>query len=256
MQIALTHSVSPSIGRCELSFVERKPINYEMAVKQHEHYCAALSNCGIKVIELSVNRSYPDSTFIEDTAVVVDEIAIMASMGVDSRRGEIRGIELELAKYREIARIQPPATLEGGDVLLVGKQVFVGLTPRTNQAGVDSLRTVLEPFGYQISSVAVRDCLHLKSACTAINNHTLLVNPHWIELKPFRDFRIITVPEQEPWAANSLHINHTTYLHAGFSKMVTLLRSLGFSVKTINISELLKAEAGLTCSSIRFKHDV
>jgi dimethylargininase len=253
MLIALTHVVSPNINRCELSFLDRSLIDYERAVKQHEDYCAMFRECGLQVIELSVNRSYPDGTFIEDTAVLVDELAIMASMGVESRRGEVSGIESELAKYREIAHIRLPATLEGGDVLRIGKKIFVGVSKRTNQAGMESLKDILEPFDYQVIPVKVNGCLHLKSACKAVDDSTLLVNPHWIDLAPFVDFRTIYVPEEEPKGANFLRINNIIIMYAGFSKTIELIRKLGFLVKTIDISELLKAEAGLTCSSIIFK---
>lgn len=254
MLVALTHVVSPHIERCELNFIKRSPINYDRAVKQHEKYCTLLRDCGLRVIELTANSTYPDSTFIEDTAAVVDEIAVMASMGVESRCGEVPGVESVLATYREIAHIQLPATLEGGDVLQVGKKIFTGITPRTNAAGVNSLKTILEPLAYQVIPVAVKDCLHLKSACTAIDDETLLVNPHWLDLEPLRDFRTISVSEEEPRAANSLRINNALFMHAGFSKTIQKVQELGFLVKAIDISELLKAEAGMTCSSIIFKY--
>lgn len=250
MQIALTHIISPFINRCELSFHDRSSINYKLAVEQHEKYCKMLQECGLQVIELSVNFTYPDSTFIEDTAVVVDEIAVMASMGVESRRGEVHGVEPELAKYRDIAHIHLPATLEGGDVLRVGKKIFVGLSPRTNLAGMESLINIVEPFSYQVIPVTMKDCLHLKSACTAIDDNTLLVNKDWLDLEPFADFQIVSISKDEPEAANSLRIKDAIFMHSGFLKTVELLREQGFTVKTIDISELLKAEAGLTCSSI------
>ena len=253
MQVALTHKVSPNINRCELTYRGRELISYELAGRQHEAYCQLLRDCGLEIIELSVNRDYPDSTFIEDTAVVFDEIAIMANFGVESRRGEVKGIEPALAKYRRIARIQSPATLDGGDVLQVGRRVFVGLSLRTNEAGIQSLKGFLEPFGYHITPVVLRDCLHLKSACTALGDETLLVNPHWLDLRPFADFRTIRVPDGEPWAANALWINDTVLMHSGFSQTIKILRDEGFTVETTDISELLKAEAGMTCSSIIFK---
>ena len=254
--IALTHVVSPNIDKCELSFLDRNPINYNQAVRQHEEYCALLRDCGLQVVELSVNRSYPDSTFIEDTAVVVDELAVMASMGVESRRGEVHNVESVLASYRDIRHIQLPATLEGGDVLRIEKRIFVGISPRTNIAGFESIKEILEPFGYEVIPVAVNGCLHLKSACIAVDDRTLLVNPRWLDLQPLRDFRIIPVPEDEPAAVNSLRINNTICMHSGFPKTAELLVNLGFSLKTIDISELLKAEAGMTCSSIIFEHPV
>lgn len=252
MAVALTHMISPAIARCELSFIERIPIDYDRAVKEHDAYCSLLRDCGLRVMELTVNSAYPDSTFIEDTAVVVDEIAVMACMGAESRRGEVPGIETVLSTYRTIDRIRPPATLEGGDVLRAGGKVFVGITPRTNTAGVNSLKAILEPFGYQVIPVTVKDCLHLKSACTAIDDDTVLVNPHWVDLDPFKGFHAISVPEDEPWAANTLLIDNTVCMHAGFRKTIDIVRTRGFQVKTVDISELLKAEAGMTCSSVIF----
>ena len=256
MLLALTHVVSPKIAECELAFLERSPIDYSLAVQQHLGYCRLLSDCGLQVIELTVNRSYPDSTFIEDTAVVFDELAVVASMGTESRRGEVSAIETELAKYRETTRIELPATLEGGDVLRLGRKVFVGISPRTSLEGVESLKQILEPLNYEVIPVKVTGCLHLKSACTTIDECTLLANPHWLELEPFGDFQIIRLAEEEPGAANCLSIQGTLVMHVGFSKTIACLQDLGFAVKTVDISELLKAEAGLTCKSIIFEHRV
>ena len=253
---ALTHIVSPLINQCELSYMDRQPIDYDRAVEQHKVYCNLLRECGLEVIELSVNFSFPDSTFIEDAAVVVDELAIMANMGVDSRSGEVRGMKPELAKYRKIAHIKPLATLEGGDVLRMGRKIFVGISPRTNQAGIESLKDTLEPLNYQVIPVTMKDCLHLKSACSAIADHALLVNPNWIDLEPFKEYQILSVPEDEPGAANVLRINDVVCMHAGFQNTAALLQESDFNIKTIDISELLKAEAGMTCSSIIFKHPV
>ena len=256
VRIALTHVVSPNINRCELTYQDRSPIDFNLATEQHRKYCQVLSDCGLRIIELSVNRAFPDSTFIEDTAVVFDEIAILASMGTASRRGEVAGIELALGNYREIASIELPATLEGGDVLSISRKAFVGITPRTNAAGVKSVGNILEPLGYEVIPVKVKGCLHLKTACTAIDDHTLLVNPHCLDPRRLQGFRLIFVSEDEPGAANCLVLNGTIYLHAGFVKTHETLKELGFSVDTVDISELLKAEAGLTCSSIIFKHPV
>ncbi len=252
MNVAITHIISPNIARCELSFIERSPIDYDLAVQQHKAYCSLLEECGLRVIELSVNSSFPDSTFIEDTAFIVEEIAVMARMGVESRRAEVPAVESVMAAYRTIDRILPPATLEGGDVLRAGGKVFVGITPRTNAAGAGSLTAILEPFGYRVIPVPVRGCLHLKSACTLIDAETILMNPHWIDPNPFKGFRVITVPEAEPWAANALLLDNCVCVHAGFRRTIESLHDLGFQVKTVDISELLKAEAGITCSSIIF----
>lgn len=256
MLIALTHEISPEINRCELSYINRQAIDYNLAVKQHKAYCDALREEGLTVIEMSMNREYPDSTFVEDTAVVVDELGMMTNMGAESRRGEVIGIESELKNYRKIYRMKEPATLDGGDVLRVGKNIYVGITPRTNNLGAKSLASALKPFGYNVRPVTVKDCLHFKSACTAIDKQTLLVNPEWINLNEFEGFKIVNIDKSEPWSANTLWINNTVYIHAGFTKTAEKIQKLGFSVKTIDISELIKAEAGLTCSSIVFNHPV
>lgn len=256
MLIALTHMISPNINNCELTFLKREPIQIHIAEKQHKEYCNLLRKLGVEVSELTVNRSYPDSTFIEDTAVVVDELAVMTHMGIESRRGEVKGIERELMKYRKIVHIRPPATLEGGDVLQAGKTIFAGLSPRTNKEGIESLKSFLKPLGYQVKSVVLHNCLHLKSAVTAMDDNTLLVNPDWLDLSDFAEFRIISIPKDEPWAANLLRVRNVLIMHSVYVKTIQLVRDLGYTVKNCNISELIKAEAALTCSSILFNHPV
>lgn len=253
MLIALTHVVSPNINACELTHRERWPIDPALAAAQHADYCNFLRSHGLQVVELDVNRAYPDSVFVEDTAVVVDEVAVMARPGAESRRGEVPGIEAELARYRPIARIPAPATLDGGDVLVMGKRVFVGLTTRTDRAGAEALQEILAPLGYQVTAVPVRGALHLKSAVIAIGEATLLANPEWFDTAPFANYRIITVAPEEPHAANALRLDDMVYLAAGFDATAARVARLGYNVKLINISELQKAEAGLTCSSIIFR---
>lgn len=249
---ALVHTVSPKINNCELTYLERVPIDYKLATNQHDKYCELLTKLGVEIIELSANQDFPDSTFIEDTAVVFDEIAIITNMGADSRRGEVDAIEAELAKYRMIARIQSPATLEGGDVVQIGNFVFVGLTKRTNKAGINALKHILNRFDYEVIPVKVQDCLHFKSACTAIGSRSLLVNSKWVDVSPFSEFNVITVHEDEPRAANTIYVNNTVCLHSAFPKTAKLLKELDFHITTIDISEFLKAEGGLSCLSIRF----
>jgi dimethylargininase len=167
---ALTHKVSPGIAECALTFIERSPIDFQLATRQHEDYCAALDRLGVTVTELSENELYPDACFVEDTAIVLDELAVICSMGVQSRRGETKLIERELSRYREIAHIALPATIEGGDVLRIGKKILVGESSRTNLQGIEKLRKLLEPLGYQVITVQTKGSLHFKSACTAIND--------------------------------------------------------------------------------------
>ena len=256
MLVALTHIVSPAIRNCELTYRDREPIDYDRAVEQHAGYCQLIRTCGARVVELHVNGDYPDSTFIEDTAVVMDEIAVMANIGVASRQGEVDGIAAEMVRFREVTRVQSPATLDGGDVLVMGKRVFVGQSPRTNDAGIDSLSWILSHFGYEVLPVRLHDCLHLKSACTALDDETILANPEWLDLESFNGFRTIDVPRDEPWAANVLGMNRAILMHSGFIKTIDLVTALGYTVVSTDISELLKAEAGMTCSSILFQHPV
>lgn len=253
---ALTHEVSPRIAECEVTFVDRVPINLPLAMRQHDDYCAALEGLGVVVERLSENESYPDSCFVEDTAIVVDELAIICSMGVASRRGETRLIERELSKYREIARISLPTTIEGGDVLRIGKKIFVGQSSRTNREGIEQLARILEPRGYSVAEVRTNGSLHLKSACTAIDEETLFVNPDWVELDAFRGFNLAHTPAEEPWSANTLRVGNTICVQAGFPRAAELIARVAGRVELIDISELRKAEAGLTCSSIIFESAV
>jgi dimethylargininase len=252
MKIALTHAVPKGITQCELTYLTREPIDYQAAVAQHAAYLGSLRRAGVEVIELTANSDYPDGCFVEDTAVVVDELAVMARMGVESRRGEVSEIERVLSNCRSIARIEAPATLEGGDIVVAGRKVFAGLSPRTSRAGVSALATLLKPHGYQVVGVPINDCLHLKSACTLLGGDTMIANPQWFDLSEFGGFNIINVVEDEPWAANALRVGDVVFVGAEFPRTAQKIRNAGFAVETIEISEFLKAEAGLTCSSIIF----
>ncbi|HEY0320824.1 MAG TPA: arginine deiminase family protein [Pyrinomonadaceae bacterium] len=250
---AITHKVSPRIAECEVTFVDRSPIDFQIAASQHDAYCNVLKKLGVIVKEFSENESYPDSCFVEDTAIVVDEIAIICSMGVSSRRGETRSIEQELSKYREITHVSLPATIEGGDVLRIGKKIFVGQSNRTNLEGVKELTKILEPYCYSVAHVPTKGSLHLKTACTAIDEETLLVNPAWVELDAFKGFKLVNTPAEEPWSANLLRVGNTVCVQTAFPRTVELIEQLVERVELIDMSELGKAEAGLTCSSIVFE---
>src|SRR5262245_9469 len=202
--LALTHAPSPRLEDGQRTHIARESIDFDLAVRQHEDYCQMLRDGGVEVRILDVNRDLPDATFIEDTAIVLDEVAVLASMGTEARRSELSGIEPELRKYRELQRVAPPAKLEGGDVLRVGKTLLVGLSLRTDLAGVEALEAIVKQFGYRVLPVALRDCLHLKTACTALPDGSLLVNPQWLYIRPLAPFKRIQVAPEEPWAANTL----------------------------------------------------
>jgi dimethylargininase len=250
MLLALTRGVSPNLNRCEVSYLPRQPIDVALAAEQHRQYEAALRERGITVISLPAQPDLPDCMFVEDPAVVVDEVAVMTRMGAESRRGESQSLAAALAPYRPLRWMREPATLEGGDVLGVGSQLFVGLSARTNRPGIEQLAAELQPFGYSVTPVEVRGCLHLKSACCALDSKTVLANRNWIDASPFEGFTIIDVPPDEPRAANVLALGNTVILPDAFPATASLLESRGYQVRRLNISELMKAESGVTCSSI------
>src|SRR5262249_45035296 len=217
-----------------------------------ENYRAALEKCGILVKRLPAEERYPDSCFVEDTAIVVDELAVIASMGASSRRGETAAIEAELSTYREIARITLPATIDGGDGLRAGRKVLVGRSTRTSDSGIQQLARILERHGYQVIPVRINESLHFKSGCTAISDETLLVNRNWVCVDDLAGFDIIFTPDEEPAAANVLRVGGTLFVQAGFPDTMKRLKSVHDKVECIDTSELRKAEGALTCLSIIF----
>ena len=251
--VAITHVPSPNIVRCELTHLERVPIDYPRALEQHANYCRTLSRLGVEVVTLETNRALPDSVFVEDTAVVLDEIAVLASMGVVSRRAEPAGIAPELRRHRSVVPIELPASLDGGDVFRVGRVLFVGLSARTNRAGAEALRTIVRPYGYEVRPVTVRGCLHLKSACTPLPDDRLLLNPAWLDPSAVAGFKVVTVAPEEPHAADVLSIDNTVCMAAGYERTADLLRDRGFNVEEIDLSEFQKAEGAVTCLSLLFR---
>lgn len=251
--MALTRAVSPALGNCELTFREREPIDADEAVKQHEAYCDLLRRCGVTVITLPASASHPDCCFVEDAAIVVDELAIIAGMGVASRCGELPVIVTALAEYRELVHIGPRAKLEGGDVIRIGKNIFVGLSMRSDTAGVAELRRILQPFGYQITPVRTRGSLHLTTACGIVNDETLLVNPHWIDIEPLKHFNLLHTPDDEPWSANTVRIGDTVCLEQGAPRTLELVSKVHSQIETLAISEFRKAEGSLSCLSLLFE---
>jgi dimethylargininase len=248
--IAVTHEVSPAFEQGERTFIGRAPTCLQTARLQHAAYQRMLADCGIALRTLSVNNSYPDGCFCEDTAVVLDEVAISLPLGAASRAGEATGIAAELRAYRPVVRIEPPAALEGGDVLRIGRRLFVGRSHRSNDAGIDALRAIAEPLGYRVCPVTVCGCLHLKTAACALDEETILANPAWLDVTTFQDFDIVAVPQAEPFAANVLLLQGIICQHAGFVRTLDLIASRGHEVRSVDVSEFQKAEGGLTCLSI------
>jgi dimethylargininase len=250
MLTAITRGISPAIDRCELGFLPRREIDLGKAAAQHHQYEMCLRDLGVTVVSLAPEPELPDSMFVEDPAVVVAEVAVMALMGAASRRDEAATLAPVLARYRPLRWMRELATLEGGDVLRVGRTLYVGLSARTNRKGIEQLAEHLSPFGYCVHAVPVRGCLHLKSACTCLDGETLLANRNWFDPAAFQGLRIVDVPPGEPRAANILAIDGTVLVATAFPRTADLIERLGWKVRPLDISELMKAEAGLTCSSI------
>jgi dimethylargininase len=253
--IAITREVSPSINNCELSFHARQPIDVTKAVAQHQAYRDCLAEFGVHIISLFAEPELPDAVFVEDPAVVVDEVAVISNMGAASRRPEARSLADAISRYRPIEFLVEPATLDGGDVMRIGRLMFVGLSQRTNRDGIGKLGDILRPYGYEVRPVEVRGCLHLKSACSYIGNDTVLVNRSLIDAEPLREFELIDVPDEEPAAANALLVKDVVIVAASFPRTRALLEQRGFRVRTIDLSELQKAEAGVTCTSLIFRSE-
>lgn len=252
---AITREVSASINDCELSFHAPQRIDVAKAIAQHKAYQDCLAELGVRVVSLPAESGLPDAVFVEDPAVVVDEVAIISNMGAPSRRPEARTLADALARYRSLKFLTEPATLDGGDVLQIGRSIFVGLSQRTNREGVAQLRELLGAYEYRVEPVEVTGCLHLKSACSYIGNDTVLVNRSWIAAERLRGFELLDVPADEPAAANALLLNDVVIMPASFPKTCALLEERGFRVRTIDVSELQKAEAGVTCTSLIFRED-
>jgi len=251
--VALTRAVPPSIVRCELTHLAREPIDVARAAAQHAAYEGMLTRLGCTVRHLPAEPDLPDSVFVEDTAVVLDELAVIARPGAESRRGETASVAAAVGEHRELACIQAPGTLDGGDVLCVGRRVYVGLSGRTNAEGVRQLASLLAPHGYQVTGVEIQGCLHLKSAASALGGDTVLVNPRCVDATGhFAAFRRLEVHPDEPFAANVLVVAETVLCAAGAPRTAERLGSAGFAVERVDVSELAKAEAGLTCCSLIF----
>ena len=251
--VALTRPVSSAFADCELTHLERVPINLQRARAQHAAYVSALRDRGCRVVTLPGADDLPDSVFVEDTAIVLDEIAILTRPGAPSRRAEVATVAAELARHRPVTRMQPPATLDGGDVLRIGRTLFVGASGRTRSDGIAALRTAAEPFGYRVVPVAFTGCLHLKTAATAIAADRLLVNPQWVDTSAFGNVQRIEIAAHEPFAGNALLIGDHVICAAAFPATCERLVSAGIAVHTVDVSELAKAEGGVTCCSIIFE---
>src|SRR5829696_7353577 len=250
MLLAFTRSVPPSIARCELTHLQREPIDFARAVEEHDRYEAALRELGCLVERLPDAPELPDSVFVEDAAVVFDRLAVIARPGAESRRPEVDAVAAALAAHRPLAFIAAPGTLDGGDVLVTPGKVFVGVSARTNEEGIRQLAAMIAPHGFETIAVPVTGCLHLKSAVTVCALTTLLINPAWVDPSIFDGFDLIDVDPAEPAAANVLRIGDTIVCAEEHARTRRRLEARGFVTRSVPAGELAKAEGGLSCCSL------
>jgi dimethylargininase len=251
-RIALTRPVPDSLAACELTHVSRVPIDVAAARAEHAAYERLLVSLGCHIERLEPAHDLPDSVFVEDTAVVFDEVAIVTRPGAASRRPEIEGVAPALARYRPLVFITEPATLDGGDVLRLGRTLHVGVGARTDHEAIRQLQEATRPYGYDVRPVLVSGCLHLKSAVTAVAPDMLLANPQWIDVADLTPARVIEVDPAEPEAANALRVGDQVVCAAAYPRTIARLQAAGLRVRPLDVSELGKAEAGLTCCSVIF----
>jgi dimethylargininase len=250
--IAITRPPTEALLHCELTHLEREPIDFQLAAAQHRGYEDALRALGAEVVSLPPEPRLPDAVFVEDTALVLDEIAVMMHPGASSRVPEVETVARALEPYRSLAHILPPGMIDGGDVLRTGRTIYVGVSSRTNREAVERLSTIAVPHGYHVKAVQVSNCLHLKSACTYVGDNTVLANRNWLPPDAFADLNIIDVAEDEPRAANTFFVGETLVMADNYPKTRAKLEAAGRVVCSVALTELQKAEAGGSCMSLVF----
>ena len=255
MWIAITRDVSDSLGGCELSFVPRTEIDVALAAAQHHAYRQALAALGCRVWALPAQQDMPDAVFVEDVALVLDEVAIMTRPGAESRRGEGASVAEVLSEYRPLRAIEAPGTLDGGDVLRIGRTVYVGQSARSNAHAVEQLRALLAEYGYAVQGVPIHGCLHLKSAVTQVADDTVLLQPAWVDPAAFAGFKRIEVDPTEEHAANALRVGDGVIHPACFPRTRQRLEAANIAVIAVDLSELQKAEGATTCCSLVFREN-
>jgi dimethylargininase len=249
---AIVRPPGASFAQAVSSQKPRPTIDVALARQQHGEYCAALRTAGVDLLELPPDEMHPDACFLQDTAVVFGDLAVIAHFGVESREGEQEAVRTALKGRKRLAEIRPPATLEGGDVLIVGPRLFVGLSTRTNRAGFAQLRDLLELEGASVAALPVPESLHLLSDCTYLGRGVLLATESVADLPAFAGLDVILVPPEEGYAANALGLDRHVILPAGYPRTAAQIHTRGFTVLPVPLSEFAKADGGATCLSLPF----
>jgi dimethylargininase len=250
---AIVREVPETLDKCVRTYSQRQSVKVELAKSQHEAYCRALRERKLELIRIPADNSFPDCVFVEDPAIVYKQTAIICRMGARSRVGEVGEVRKTLSQhFGNLVSIQPPATIEGGDVLRVNDDLFVGVTSRTSMDGVNQLRKALASEGCKVTPVKVEHVLHFKSACSYIGDGCIVVNPGFFGLEVFSSFNLIRLPKEEAYAANCVSINGTVFISRGYPRTRKLIEREGFVTNELDVSEFKKCEGSLTCLSIIF----
>ena len=227
--------------------------DYAEALRQHDAYIEAMKQCGVAVTIMEADEQYPDSTFIEDTAVLTQKCAIVTNPGAPSRNGEEKKVaDILTTFYKDIETITPPGTVDGGDVMMAGRDFYIGLSERTNREGAAQFIAALEKYGYTGSTVSLEKVLHLKTGVSYLENNNLLAAGEFLDKPEFKQYNIIPVEEGEAYAANSVWVNGTVLVPAGYPKLSATIQRAGYPVIEVDVSEFRKLDGGLSCLSLRF----
>jgi dimethylargininase len=227
--------------------------DYDLAMKQHLQYMKALMSCGLNITILDPDNDYPDSTFVEDTALLTPKCAIITNPGAPSRKGETKEIASLLSgHFEDIETINAPGTVDAGDIMMVGSHYFIGLSDRTNNEGANQVIAILEKYGMSGSQVPLSKVLHLKTGISYLENNTFLAAGEFIDHPDFKSFNILTVDEDEIYAANSIWVNERVIMPAGYPKTKKKLEHAGYKILPVNTSEFRKIDGGVSCLSLRF----
>jgi dimethylargininase len=227
--------------------------DYDRACEQHSEYVRALEGCGLKILALDPLEEYPDSTFVEDVALLTTECAIITRPGAKSREGEIEGMEGVLKRFFEtIYKIESPGTVEAGDIMMVGKHFYIGISERTNINGASQVINILEKHGMTGSTVKLNQVLHLKTGVSYLENNNLLACGEFLDVPDFRKYNILEIHSDEAYAANCIWVNGTVLVPLGYPKALKIIREAGYPVIELDVSEFRKLDGGLSCLSLRF----
>jgi dimethylargininase len=256
MLVAVTRAISPTLADCELTHLAREPIDVAHAIEEHDRYEDALRALGATVVRAAPEPDLPDAVFVEDAALALDEVAVITRPGAATRRRETESLASTLRDYRKLLWIRAGGTLDGGDVLRVGRRLYVGQSSRTNRDGISQLEALLASWDYEIIPVPLTGCLHLKSAVTQVGEQLLLINPRWVRPACFPSMETVDIAPAEPLGANALWIENAVIYPEHYPQTAERLERAGVRVVPVPCTELAKAEGGVTCCSVLFESEV